>query len=40
MAIGGGIEAVKKNIVRFLSNTRMLEVNVSEHKGDTLKITS
>jgi Na+/H+-translocating membrane pyrophosphatase len=28
----GGIQAVKKNIVRLLSSTKMLELNVSDIK--------
>jgi 3-methyladenine DNA glycosylase Tag len=30
MALGGDIEAVKKNLVRLLSSTRMLELNISD----------
>ncbi|MGD0231389.1 MAG: hypothetical protein ABSC19_13695 [Syntrophorhabdales bacterium] len=30
MIIGGDIEAVKKNLVRLLSSTRMLELNISD----------
>lgn len=30
LAIGGGIEAVKKNLVRLLASTNMLELNVSD----------
>ncbi len=32
MAIGGDIEAVKKNLVRLLASTKMLELNVSDVK--------
>ena len=32
MAIGGGIEAVKKNLVRLLESTKMLELNISDVK--------
>jgi hypothetical protein len=28
--LGDGIEAVKKNIVRLLSSTKMLELNISD----------
>jgi hypothetical protein len=31
-ALGGDIEAVKKNVVRLLASTRMLELNVSDVK--------
>lgn len=30
MAIGGEIEAVKKNLVRLLASTAMLELNISD----------
>ena len=30
MAMGGDIEAVKKNLVRLLASTKMLELNVSD----------
>ncbi len=30
MAMGGEIEAVKKNLVRLLASTAMLEMNVSD----------
>ncbi len=30
MAMGGEIEAVKKNLVRLLASTAMLELNVSD----------
>jgi hypothetical protein len=30
LALGGEIEAVKKNLVRLLASTRMLELNVSD----------
>lgn len=30
MALGGEIEAVKKNLVRLLASTRMLELNISD----------
>lgn len=30
LAIGGDIEAVKKNLVRLLASTKMLELNVSD----------
>ena len=33
MAMAGDIEAVKKNLVRLLASTRMLELNVSDAKG-------
>ncbi len=29
MALGGDIQAVKKNLVRLLASTKMLELNVS-----------
>ena len=32
MAMAGDIEAVKKNLVRLLASTRMLELNVSDVK--------
>ncbi len=32
MAIGGDIEAVKKNLVRLLASTKMLELNISDVK--------
>jgi hypothetical protein len=32
MAVAGDIEAVKKNLVRLLASTRMLELNVSDVK--------
>ncbi len=32
MSIGGGIEAVKKNLVRLLASTKMLELNISDAK--------
>ena len=32
LALGGDIEAVKKNLVRLLASTRMLELNVSDVK--------
>ncbi len=32
MALGGEIEAVKKNLVRLLASTAMLELNVSDVK--------
>lgn len=32
MVLGGGIEAVKKNLVRLLASTTMLELNVSDVK--------
>jgi hypothetical protein len=31
-ALGGNIEAVKKNVVRLLASTRMLELNISDVK--------
>lgn len=31
-ALGEGIEAVKRNVVRILASTRMLEINVSDVK--------
>jgi hypothetical protein len=31
-ALGGNIEAVKKNVVRLLASTRMLELNISDAK--------
>ena len=30
LALGGEIEAVKKNIVRLLASTKMLELNISD----------
>ena len=33
MAMAGDIEAIKKNLVRLLASTRMLELNVSDAKG-------
>jgi hypothetical protein len=33
MAIGGDIEAVKKNLVRLLASTKMLELNISDVKN-------
>ncbi|HBA54878.1 hypothetical protein [Syntrophorhabdus aromaticivorans] len=30
--LGGDIEAVKKNIVRLLASTKMLELNISDVK--------
>lgn len=33
MEIGGDIQAVKKNLVRLLASTRMLELNISDVKG-------
>ncbi len=30
MVLGGEIEAVKKNLVRLLSSTAMLELNISD----------
>ncbi len=30
MALGGDIEAVKKNLVRLLASTKMLELNISD----------
>ncbi len=30
--LGGNIEAVKKNVVRLLASTRMLELNISDVK--------
>ena len=32
MGIGGEIEAVKKNLVRLLASTKMLELNISDAK--------
>ena len=32
MVIGGDIEAVKKNLVRLLASTKMLELNISDAK--------
>jgi hypothetical protein len=32
MVLGGEIEAVKKNLVRLLASTKMLELNVSDVK--------
>jgi len=32
MAMGGEIEAVKKNLVRLLASTKMLELNISDVK--------
>ena len=32
MAMGGEIEAVKKNLVRLLASTAMLELNISDVK--------
>jgi hypothetical protein len=32
MALGGEIEAVKKNLVRLLASTAMLELNISDLK--------
>ena len=31
-AMCGGIQAVKKNLVRLLSSTKMLEINISDVK--------
>lgn len=31
-AMCGGIQAVKKNIIRLLSSTKMLELNISDVK--------
>ncbi len=31
-ALGGNIEAVRKNVVRLLASTRMLELNISDAK--------
>lgn len=31
-AMCGGIQAVKKNVVRLLSSTKMLEINISDVK--------
>ena len=31
-AMGDGIEAVKRNVVRILASTKMLEINVSDVK--------
>jgi hypothetical protein len=33
MVIGGDIEAVKKNLVRLLASTKMLELNISDVKN-------
>ncbi len=33
MALGGEIEAVKKNLVRLLASTKMLELNISDVKN-------
>jgi hypothetical protein len=33
MVLGEGIEAVKKNLVRLLASTKMLELNISDVKG-------
>ena len=30
MAMGGNIEAVKKNLIRLLASTKMLELNISD----------
>jgi hypothetical protein len=30
--LGGGIQAVEKNIVRLLASTKMLELNISDFK--------
>jgi hypothetical protein len=30
MAMAGDVEAVKKNLVRLLASTRMLELNISD----------
>jgi len=30
MALAGDVEAVKKNLVRLLASTRMLELNISD----------
>ena len=30
LAMGGEIEAVKKNLVRLLASTKMLELNISD----------
>jgi hypothetical protein len=30
MAMAGDIEAIKKNLVRLLASTRMLELNISD----------
>jgi len=30
MTLGGDIEAVKKNLVRLLASTKMLELNISD----------
>ena len=32
MVMGGDIEAVKKNLVRLLASTKMLELNISDAK--------
>jgi len=32
MALAGGIEAVKKNLIRLLASIRMLELNISDAK--------
>jgi hypothetical protein len=32
MAMGGEIEAVKKNLIRLLASTKMLELNISDAK--------
>ena len=32
LKIGGGIEAVKKNLARLLASTKMLELNISDVK--------
>ena len=32
MALGGDIEAVKKNLLRLLASTKMLELNISDAK--------
>lgn len=31
-AMSGGIQAIKKNLVRLLSSTKMLELNISDVK--------
>ncbi len=32
MALAGDVEAVKKNLIRLLASTRMLELNISDAK--------
>jgi hypothetical protein len=32
LALGGEVEAIKKNLVRLLASTRMLELNISDLK--------